>query len=254
MSDFPCPKCGAALKIPPGTQMATCSYCGTVTYIDRSTVLFYYILPFTVTDDKARAIFRRWTAGPEKAKELETGAQITACIKEYFPVFRFRRTVAGREQVLIKPARGTVLPGMRNLTIPPGNLVVYDAAFQLGDAAVLQPDISIATYLPELSGTAIDQALVYFPIYRILYQFAGESYEIVLDGSSGAVYAGPVPGRSSVSYASVMALAFLLAAVGGFLMITVSLIFGVLILAGFFAGKILGTRIAQKPGVPEAGE
>ncbi len=253
MSDFPCPKCGAALQIPPGTQMATCSYCGTVTYIDRSNVLFYYILPFTIPEEKARGIFRRWTAGPEMAKELEAGAQITDFRKEYFPVFRFRRTVQGKEQVLIKPARGTVLPGMQNLTVPPGNLVVYDAAFQTGDAEILQPDISIATYLPELSGTAIDQALVYFPIYRITYEFSGDSYEIVLDGSSGAVYAGTVPGRSSISYASVMALAFILAAVGGFLMITVSLIFGILIFAGFFAGKILGTRVARKPELPEAG-
>jgi hypothetical protein len=248
MSVFPCPKCGAALSVKPGMQTATCSYCSTATYIDRSSALFYYILPFSIDSEKAKGIFRRWTAGPELAKELETEANITNITKEYFPVFRFRRSEGGQEQVIVKPARGTTLPGMQRLVIPPGNITAYDASFSPGDAAVLPADISIDSYLDELPGTAIDQALVYFPVYRIIYEFRGETYGIVLDGSSGSVYSSHAPGRSPVSYLAVMGIAFVPAFAGGFLMMTVSPVFFLLIIAGFAAGKILGTRVAAKPG------
>ena len=115
MPQFSCPKCGAALAVDPGTQIAKCQFCGTVTYVDRSEALFYYLLPFTIDEVKAKGIFKRWTAGPAMAKELENGCKITKIVKEFFPVFRFRRSVNKSEKVFVRPARGTTLPGMHNL-------------------------------------------------------------------------------------------------------------------------------------------
>lgn len=251
MSSLPCPKCGAMMNIKPGVQITACSYCDTITYIDRSSALFFYILPFTIDETKAKGIFKRWTANPEMAKELELGANITSFKKEYFPVFRFRRTVNGKEQMIVKPARGTVLPGMQNLIIPPGNIAAFDANFDTKGAEVLPADISIDSYIPEMPGTAIDQALVYFPIYQITFEFQNETYETVIDGSSGAVHASRAPGRSSASYIAVMGLAFVLALIGGLLTMLVSPIFFILIIAGFFAGKILGTHVTKKPEVSQ---
>ncbi|RBQ23157.1 MAG: hypothetical protein ALMCE001_19250 [Methanocorpusculum sp. MCE] len=246
MPDFQCPKCGAALLVKPGTQMATCSFCGTVTYIDRSSALFFYLLPFSIDESAAKGIFKRWTAGPAQAKDLEAAANITKLTKEFFPVFRFRRTVNGRETVFAKPAKGTVLPGMQDLTIPPGNTVVYDAKASTGDADVIQPDIAIDTYLPELTGTPIDQALVYFPIYEIAYEYLGTPYQAVIDGSSGAVYTTSSPTRSSSAYIAVMGLAFTLGLLGSILGVMVNPIFFFLIIAGFFAGKLLAGKVVER--------
>lgn len=253
MPDFKCPKCGAVLQVKPGAQMATCPFCDTVTYIDRSSALFFYLLPFSIDENAAKGIFKRWTAGPAQAKDLESTAKITKLTKEFFPVFRFRRTVNGRETVFAKPAKGTLLPGMQDLTIPPGNIVVYDAKTSTGGAEVIQPDIAIDSYLPELSGTSIDQALVYFPIYEIAYDYKGSSYQAVIDGSSGAVYTTSSPTRSSGAYVAVMGLAFVLGLLGGALGIMVNPIFFVLIIAGFFAGKLLAGKVVERQKPADAG-
>ena len=254
MPDFKCPKCGAVLQVKPGTQMTTCAFCGTVTYIDRSSALFFYLLPFSINENAAKGIFKRWTAGPAQAKDLEATAKITKITKEFFPVFRFRRTVAGRETVLVKPAKGTLLPGMQNLVIPPGKVEVYDDKTSPGNAETIQPDITIDSYLPELPGEAIDQSLVYFPIYEVAYDYADKSYNAVIDGSSGAVHVTSSPTRSSVAYIAVMGLALALGLLGGVLGMLVNPIFFILILAGFFAGKLLAGKVVsrEKPAAAEA--
>lgn len=246
MPQFTCPKCGAGLEVKPGTHIATCQYCQTTTYIDRSSALFFYLVPFTIDEAKAKGIFKRWSAGPAMAKELEHDVVITKFAKEYFPVFQFRRQVKDNEQVLVKPARGTTLPGMQNLSIPPGSLILFDNTASTDGAEVLVPDLSIDSYLPNLPGKAVDQSVVYFPVYEVTYTFKEETYELVIDGSSGDVYTGPFPGRSSGSYLSVMGLAAILGILGGLLGILVNPVFFVLVIAGFFAGNILGTKVVQK--------
>jgi len=246
MPQFTCPKCGAGLEVKTGTHIATCQYCQTTTYIDRSTALFFYLVPFTIDETKAKGIFKRWSAGPSMAKELEYNAVITKFAKEYFPVFQFRRLVKEKEQIVVKPAKGTTLPGMQNLVIPPGSLTIFDTATATDGAEVLKPDLSIDSYFEDLPGKAVNQSIVYFPAYEVTYTFKGETYELVIDGSSGDVYTGPFPGRSSGSYLSVMGLAAALGLFGGLLGILVNPVFFVLAIAGFFAGNILGTKLVQK--------
>ncbi|MDO5844947.1 MAG: hypothetical protein Q4Q53_07375 [Methanocorpusculum sp.] len=254
MSVFKCPKCGADLDVKPGSQMATCSFCGTVTYIDRSSALFFYLLPFSIEENAAKGIFKRWSAGPAYPKDMETSAKVTKMVKEYFPVFRFRRTVNSKEDVEVKPAKGTVLPGMQNLVIPPGSMEIYNSKSMLGNASVIEPDIGIDSYAEQLPGEAIDQSLVYFPIYEVTYDYKGKSYETVIDGSSGKVYSGSAPKRSSTSYMMVIGLAFALGFLGGILGLMVFPGFLVLIVVGSFAGKILGNRVVQRQKVSAPAE
>ncbi|MDO5845624.1 MAG: hypothetical protein Q4Q04_01745, partial [Methanocorpusculum sp.] len=189
---------------------------------------------------------KRWCANPAYAKDLEASAKITKIAKEYFPVFRFRRTIDGRETVIVKPARTTLLPGMQNLVIPPGTMQIYDASVSTAGIEVIHPDISIDSYVPELTGNAIDQTLVYFPIYEISYTYNGTPYSVVIDGASGRVSSADAPHRSSASYVGVMGLAFVLGLMGGLLGIFVSPIFFVMILAGIFVGKILAHQVVKR--------
>lgn len=246
MVTFTCPKCGAALPVKPGTQLAVCSFCGTPSYIDRREALFFYILPFTISEEAACGIFKRWTAGPACPKDMEASASITSLKKEYFPVFRFRRTVNGKEQVFSRPARGTLLPGMQNLEIPPGDMLIFDSQAKAGGADVLPPDIAVDIYLPELPGTPIDQSLVYFPIYELKYRYGGADYEMVIDGSSGRTSVATSPKRSSVSYIAVMVLAFLLGFLGVLLGFLITPVFFILIVVGIFAGKILAHQVVRR--------
>ncbi len=245
MATFTCPKCGAELPVKPGTQMAVCQFCGTPSYIDRREAIFFYILPFSIQEDAVRGIFKRWTASPACPQDMEATAEIISLKKEYFPVFRFRRTVDGKEQVVSKPARGTLLPGMQNLEIV-GELAIFDSSAKAGNATVLQPDIPIETYVPELKGTPIDQSLVYFPIYELTYRYGGVEYALVIDGSSGKISMTSSPKRSSVSYVAVMGLAAALGFFGVLLGLLVFPVFLVLVVLGLFAGKMLAHKVVQK--------
>jgi len=208
-----CPKCGAPFEYEPGMRFKKCDYCGTMIYIDKSRVMFYYIIPFTIDRNGVVQLFRRWASGPKMAKGLEN-----SIIKEikamYFPVYRFVRIVDGKERVYVKPAKTTLLPGLTNLKIPPGDMRIFDSTFSTGDAELIQPDLSIDTYASQLPGEPKEQEIVFFPIYEIRYQFQGKEYSVVVDGSSGEVFTSYYPPRSSAPYLLLGIGSFALAAVG----------------------------------------
>ncbi len=240
-----CPKCGAPFEYEPGMRFKKCDYCGTMIYIDKSRVMFYYIIPFSLDSKQAESVFRRWAAGSTKAKGLDA-AQIKSVKKMYFPVYRFVRRINGREEDIIKPAKTTLLPGLTNLKLPPGDMRIFDNTFNVGDAEVVQPDMSMDSYLPNLPGEAKEQEIVYFPLYEIRYIFDGREYNVLVDGSSGEVFSSYYPTRSSAPYLLLATVAFLLAVIGaaGGVMATPVLWF--LVLAGFAVGGVGGYIIAKK--------
>jgi len=246
MPTFTCPKCGSELSVKPGTTMAKCSYCGTISYIDRSSALFFYILPFKMDETMVKAVFKRWTANPAHPKDMENLTKITSLKKEYFPVFRFRRTVEGKENVLVKPARGTLLPGMHSLEIPPGDMQIFDNTVSTTGTEVLHPDLTIDTYIKDMPGTAIDQSVVYFPIYELSYSYKEKEYNVVIDGTSGNISSTEEPAEHSVKYGGVIALSLILGALGIILGFYVHWLFFLLILAGLLLGKILGHLVVRR--------
>ena len=124
MAGIKCTKCGAPIDIDPGVRIAKCKYCDSQIFIDKSGAGFFYIIPFMLNATQAQGVFKRWTAGSNMARDLESEARISLLRQSYFPVYMFKRDVGGTEQVLVQPARSSTLPGMRNLKIPPGDLKI----------------------------------------------------------------------------------------------------------------------------------
>lgn len=186
-----------------GTKFVTCGYCGSQIFIDRSGAGFYYIIPFQVDEGGAVGIFKRWAAGPTKAKDLDQRAQLAGAKRAYFPVYQFKRDVGGKEVVLVEPAGSTTLPGLHELKVPAGDLRIFDAKYDTGGVELLKPDIEMAPYLKELPGAPKEQALVYFPIWTLDYVFEQARYKVVIDGSSGEVFAADFPQRGSGPYLAV---------------------------------------------------
>ncbi|MFQ6107827.1 MAG: zinc ribbon domain-containing protein [Thermoplasmata archaeon] len=246
MARTDCPKCGAPLEYDVGTLIVECSYCDTSVFIDKSGAHYYYILRFYSDGQQAMGIFRRWAAGPKKAKNLDSLASVQRLSRQYFPIYMFRRRVGDVESVLVEPAKLTMLPGFRSLKVPPGDIKVFDKEFNTGDAEVLEPDIDISAYLPSLPGGPVEQALVYFPVWRVEYTFRGKSYECIIDGSSGEVFSDLFPVRGSGPYVAVSLIGF--AAFFGeglLLLINASL---AVILIGVTAAVVLlsGVYVAKK--------
>ena len=209
MASIKCPKCAAPVNFDTGTKFVKCSYCDSQIFIDRSGAGFYYALPFAVAEPDALGFFRRWAAGPTKAKDLDKRAQVAGVKKQYFPVYMFKRDVKGREEVLVEPAGSTTLPGLHKLKVPAGDIKIFDEAFDTSGAEMIQRDIEMQSYVDSLPGKAKEQALVYFPIWHLDYVFDQKRYEVVIDASTGEVFSANFPARGSAAYMVVAIIGFL---------------------------------------------
>jgi len=230
-----CPKCAAPVTLDPGVKFVKCPYCSSQVYIDKTGAGFYYAIPFMVDENSAIGVFRRWAAGSTKAKDLDKLAQLAGVRKQYFPVYMFKRDVNGVEQVFIETAGSTTLPGLHNLKVPAGDLKIFDATFDAGGAELIKPDIEMMPYMNSLPGKPKEQALVFFPIWKIDYVFNQKRYEVVVDASSGEVFASEFPTRSSSAYIAVAGLGFV-AFVSEGVVATYSLLAGV----GLMAVTVVG--------------
>jgi hypothetical protein len=203
-----CPKCGAPVPFDTGVKFVKCPYCSSQVYIDRTGAGFYYALPFMMEEEQAVGVFKRWAAGPTKAKDLDKFAQIAGVKREYFPVYMFKRDVNGVEQVIFEPAGSTTLPGLHSLKVPAGDIKILDASFDTKGAEMVKPDIEMMAYTNRLPGKPKEQALVYFPIWKLDYVFNQKKYQAVIDGSSGEVFSSEFPTRSSAAYVLVAVIGF----------------------------------------------
>ncbi len=224
MASMKCTKCGAPVEFDVGDKFVKCSYCSSQIFIDRSGAGFYYALPFSVQENDAVGTFRRWAGGSTRAKDLDKLAQIASLKKQYFPVYMFKRDVNGMEHIYIEPAASTTLPGLHNLKVPGGDLKVFDERFDTSGAELIKIDIEMAPYLSSLPGAAKEQALVYFPIWRLDYVFEQKNYVVIISASSGEVFSGEFPPRSSMAYMAVAGIGFLAFLVEGLLALFVPLI------------------------------
>ena len=226
MATVKCIKCGGENELDSSDKFIKCRYCESQMYIDKSGAGFFYILPYQpgfLTNEQVRGTFRRWTANPKMAKELETTARITQIKPQYFPIYMFKRDVSGQEQIIIEPAKSTTLPGMHSLKIPAGDIKIFDQKHNFGNIELIQPDINMNSYTQNLPGQSQEQALVYFPIWNITYEFQGKQYSSVIDGSNGEIFATEYPPRAEAP--------FLLISIGGFIAFFIegiaTLIFGI---------------------------
>jgi hypothetical protein len=208
MASTNCPKCNARVEFEAGTKFTKCSYCSSQIYIDRSGAGFYYIIPFMVQEKDAVGLFRRWAAGPTKAKDLDKRAQLAGIKRQYFPVYQFKRDQDGKEEIKIEPAGSTTLPGLHSLKVPAGDLKIFDGSYSTEGVELVKPDIEMSSYLSQLSGKPKEQALVYFPIWKVDYVLDQKRYEVVVDGSSGQIFAATFPGRGSAAYMAVAGIGF----------------------------------------------
>jgi hypothetical protein len=230
-----------------GVKFVKCPYCASQVYIDRSGAGFYYALPYMVKENDAIGMFKRWAAGSTKAKDLDKLAQVAGVKRQYFPVYMFKRDLNGVEQVFIETAGSTTLPGLHSLKVPAGDLKIFDPSFDTQGAELVKPDIEMLSYLNTLPGKPKEQALVYFPIWKIDYVFNQKKYEIVLDGSSGEVFSAEFPMRSSTAYVAVAAVGFLAIAAEGLVattsMLAAAALIAVTVVAVFGAALFVARRM-----------
>jgi len=225
-----CPKCDAPNELDVGRKLLRCAFCNTESYIDKSGAAFVYVLPYQMDDAGASGVFRRWTAASDKAKDLEGTHRIVEMKRQFFPVFLFRRDTDKGEQVLVEPAKSTTLPGLHSLKVPAGDLKVFDSKFDYGKAEISPPDIDMMAYMSRLPGKAKEQAMVFFPLFTIKYWYGGNTFDAVIDGSTGQVFSANWPPRKAGAYIGAAVVGFVVCAAEGFVIVAVDVVLGVVAL------------------------
>jgi endogenous inhibitor of DNA gyrase (YacG/DUF329 family) len=200
-----CPQCGASVNVIEGQTFLTCEYCSSAVYIDKSQVVFHYMLEPTIDQPNAEASLKRWMAGSKTVKGLDKEAQVTGTEFIYFPIWYFKIKQNGDEKIKVQPASPTPIPGIKELSIPAGDLRFYNEN-DAGNTAIQEPHVLYTSAVQWLVNEGVDistvtlSALVHIPLYIFQYNFKENNYSAAVDGSSSEVMVSEFPSKSEMPY------------------------------------------------------
>ena len=198
-----CAQCGGVLNPDEGQVFLTCPYCGSAVFLDKSKVVFHWSLTCTVMPPDAAAGLRRWMAGNQTVKNLDTKSKVTSTTFQYFPMWYAKARKNGKDTVYLEPAAATSISEIKSLDIPAGDLKKYDPAL---DAQAVAPSVPFPALLDWLIGRGVqadevaEAALVHLPIYLYKYDFGGQSYTAMVEGATGKVFANIFPAKAEALY------------------------------------------------------
>lgn len=214
-----CPQCGGENPLPEGARILACAFCGATLFVDRSGLVSHYRLPRLLDAERAAAALRRWMAGNQTVKDLDSKATVEETSAVAFPMWMFRTSDRAGEHVVVEPAAPTPVPQLADLAVPAGKL----EPFRREDDGVEQvaASVPLATardWLAQRGAAEVrETALVDIPLWRCRYRYAGAPYTALVDGSTGTVLAAVFPAKAESPYLVVAGLGLLLFGVEGFL-------------------------------------
>jgi DNA-directed RNA polymerase subunit RPC12/RpoP len=210
--EIKCPQCGGDVKVIEGETFLTCEYCSSAIYIDKSKVVFHYMLKPTIDEAGAAASLRRWMAGSSTAKGLENEARMTKTEFLYFPIWYFKIKQADKELIKIQPAAASPITGIKSLVIPAGDFRFYGPG-DVANPAIKEPSVLYSSAVEWLKNEGVDatgvsqSSLVHIPLYVFNYNYGDSAYSAIIDGSSGKVMAAEYPSKQELPYLVVGAVA-----------------------------------------------
>jgi hypothetical protein len=202
-----CRQCAAALPVTPGSAYTTCEYCGTVNYLDKSEAVLHYAVRPTLDEVAAETALRRWMAGNDTVKGLDTSAQIVERSYHLFPLWLVRARDGAAEHVLFKPGAALATGELDALELPAGSLVPFDPDRDAAALPATVPLTAVRAWLADNEGVPAEQiretSLVHIPFYRFIYQYNGQTYRAQVNAADGAVLATSFPRKDETPYLAV---------------------------------------------------
>jgi hypothetical protein len=218
-----CPQCGGENLLRSGESFPACDFCGTTLFLDRAEIVARYRLPRLVDREQATAALRRWMAGNDTVKDLDRKSEISAVNAVTFPMWLFRWRKANRESVIVEPAAPTPISVLADLSIPAGQLDPYHGPEEGAEAVPVAIPVETARRWVEQRGVAADDvtevALVEIPIWRASYEFSGDSFHAIVEGSTGGVLASVYPEKAESPYVLVAILGLILFGIEGLMIV-----------------------------------
>jgi len=214
-----CSQCGGENSLQTGRRFLRCAFCDATLHVDRGGVVAHFSLGRRLTREEARGALRRWMAGNDTVKNLDTKSQLGEITPVSFPMWLFRARVDGREEVVVEPAAATPVPQLADLQIPAGELGPFVA--EGPEVQEIDATVALETGLGWIEQRGIsdvyESALVQVPLWNAVYTFDGREYRALVDASTGAVLAAVFPEKAESPYIAVAALGLILFGLEGFL-------------------------------------
>ncbi len=208
-----CTQCGGAVALQEGHRFVVCPYCSSALYLDRSRVVFHFVVSATVSLEEAAGKLRRWMAGNETVKDLDVHANITQQELIYFPMWRLVAAEPDGEKEFSEPACSFAIAEIKSIPLSGGNLKFFSPQ-QFEGINLKEPDVlleSAICWLQDQQGVRREQIkeinLIHIPFYLSKYQYKGGSYQAIVDGISGRVIASVFPSKDEIPYIGVAVLA-----------------------------------------------
>lgn len=198
-----CTQCGSELSPTPGQVFVKCRSCGAAVYIDRSQVVFHFVLEPTVDDAHARGLLARWMAGNDTVKDLDRKAAVQSVSFSYFPLWYFKRAEAKGYSVMLEPAAATSISELRKLQLPAGDLKAYESQYE---GRSIEPTVPLDAALEWVKQQGVprervtESALVHVPLYTCKYLFNGQTYTTMIEAATGKVMANLFPAKAEAPY------------------------------------------------------
>ena len=205
-----CQQCAAPLIVEQGAKYATCEFCGTVNFLDKSEAVLHYAVRPTIDDKQAAAALRRWMAGNQMVKGLDAEAKIESQQFQLFPMWLAQTESEGREVIHLKPAAALSIVELGQLRVPAADLEPYDSAL---DADAIRPTVpvtAVRAWLAQnnaIAAAAIREiSLVHVPIYQFKYRYKENTYTALVDAATSQVFAAIFPEKYELPYVSIAGL------------------------------------------------
>lgn len=198
-----CTQCGSELNPTPGQLFVTCRSCGAAVYIDRSQVVFHYLLEPTVDEAHARGLLARWMAGNDTVKDLDRKAVVQSSSFQYFPLWYFKRKEANGYGVMLEPAAATSISELRRMQLPAGDLKPYEVHYA---GRAIEPTVPLDAALEWTRQQGVpreriaEAALVHVPLFTFKYAFNGQIYTTLIEAATGRVMANLFPAKAEAPY------------------------------------------------------
>lgn len=200
-----CTQCGADVTVQQDETFIECPFCSSALFLDKSKVVFHYVIANNFKPNEAEGNLKRWMAGNHTVKDLDKKAQMAKTSFYYFPVWYFKTKDSTGDKIYIQPAATTSVSEIKKIPIPAGALKFYEKS-QYNDQDMVEPDVLYDSAKSWLQSSGIDlntvkeAALVHIPFYQFYYNFNNHSYTALVEASSGEVYANIFPAKSEAPF------------------------------------------------------
>ncbi len=189
-----CTQCGAQLDPHRDEIFYNCPYCHCTLYIQKGKSLQHYYVAPKVAGKDIKSILSTWLAGNELNEDLD----VASSTEFYFPFWYFQ---FGGSDNYLTPANTSEVEEINAIELPPVSLRPFQAE-EIGEVGVVQPQFLHDISLEKIVATTgsprealVSSSLIHLPLWEISYTYGTDPaiYTVVIEGTSGAVYANVMP-------------------------------------------------------------